>query len=198
MLKSIGNLLKKVTKEIIDDIYKELNIMTIKIKKCTIEDLHILQEISYETFDETFKDQNSPENMEAYLEMGFNLKQIEKELSNISSQFFFVFLHDEVAGYLKVNTNDAQSEEMGDESLEIERIYIKRTFQKHGLGKYLLNVAIEIAIELNKKKIWLGVWEKNESAIAFYQKMGFAQTGAHSFFMGEEEQIDLIMTKTLI
>ncbi|MFB0840694.1 GNAT family N-acetyltransferase [Paenibacillus oleatilyticus] len=171
--------------------------MTITIKKCTLDDLLKLQEISCETFNETFKHQNSPENMNAYLERAFNLKQLEKELSNSSSQFFFVYCNHEVAGYLKVNTNDAQSEEMGDESLEIERIYIKNNFQKHGLGKYLLNQAIEIALECNKKKIWLGVWERNENAIAFYEKMGFVQTGAHSFYMGDEEQIDFIMTKTL-
>ncbi|MEI5888213.1 GNAT family N-acetyltransferase [Bacillus albus] len=172
--------------------------MTINIKKGTLEDLYTLQEISYETFNETFKDQNSPQNMSAYLEKAFHLKQLEKELSNVASQFFFVYFNNEVAGYLKVNTNDAQSEEMGDESLEIERIYIKGEFQKHGLGKYLLNKSIEIAMEHNKKKIWLGVWEKNENAIAFYKKMGFVQTGVHSFYMGDEEQFDFIMIKTLI
>ncbi|HDR7282827.1 MULTISPECIES: GNAT family N-acetyltransferase [Bacillus cereus group] len=172
--------------------------MTINIKKGTLEDLYTLQEISYETFNETFKDQNSPQNMSAYLEKAFNLKQLEKELSNVASQFFFVYFNNEVAGYLKVNTNDAQSEEMGDESLEIERIYIKGEFQKHGLGKYLLNKSIEIAMEHNKKKIWLGVWEKNENAIAFYKKMGFVQTGVHSFYMGDEEQFDFIMIKTFI
>jgi ribosomal protein S18 acetylase RimI-like enzyme len=172
--------------------------MTLNIKKCTLGDSRKLQEISYETFNETFKDQNSPENMNAYLERAFNLKQLEKELSNLSSEFFFVYFNNEIAGYLKVNTNDAQSEEMGEESLEVERIYIKSPFQKHGLGKYLLNKAIEIAMERNIKKIWLGVWEKNENAIAFYKKMGFVQTGAHSFYMGDEEQIDFIMTKTLL
>ncbi|AKO92655.1 GNAT family N-acetyltransferase [Priestia filamentosa] len=170
--------------------------MTINIKKCTFEDLRKLQEISYETFNETFKHQNSPENMEAYLEKAFNLEQVEKELSNTSSHFFFVYVDNEIAGYLKVNTDDAQSEEMGDESLEIERIYIKNNFQKQGLGKYLFNKAIDMAIEHNKKKIWLGVWEKNENAFIFYKKMGFVQTGAHSFYMGDEEQVDFIMVKT--
>ncbi|MDW7614833.1 GNAT family N-acetyltransferase [Peribacillus simplex] len=172
--------------------------MTIHIKKCTLEDSRKLQEISYETFNETFKHQNTPENMNAYLERAFNFKQLEKELSNISSQFFFVYFNNEVAGYLKINTNDAQSEEMGDESLEIERIYIKDKFQKLGIGKCLQNKAMEIAMEHNKKKIWLGVWEKNENAIAFYKKLGFVQTGAHSFYMGDEEQMDFIMTKTLL
>ncbi|AEI42352.1 GNAT family N-acetyltransferase [Paenibacillus mucilaginosus] len=172
--------------------------MTITIKKCTLEDSRTLQEISYETFNETFKDQNSPDNIKTYLERAFNINQLETELSHPFSQFFFVYFHNEAAGYVKVNANDAQSEVMGNEYLEIERIYIKSKFQKHGLGKVLLNKAMEIALECEKKKIWLGVWEKNENAIAFYKKMGFVQTGSHTFHMGDEEQIDFIMTKTLI
>ncbi|MCM3033593.1 GNAT family N-acetyltransferase [Niallia sp. MER 6] len=171
--------------------------MTLELKICTVKDLQKLREISYETFNETFKDQNSPENMKNYLDKAFTLEQLEKELSNISSQFFFLYLDKELAGYLKVNTNDAQTEEMGTESLEIERIYIKSRFQKDGLGKVLFQKALDIARENNKKKIWLGVWEKNENAIAFYKKMGFRQKGAHSFYMGDEEQTDFIMCKTL-
>ncbi|MFD2700616.1 GNAT family N-acetyltransferase [Paenibacillus shunpengii] len=171
--------------------------MVVNIKKCTREDVLLLQEISIETFNDTFRNQNSPENMNSYLAKAFHSKQLEKELSNISSDFYFVYFNNVTAGYLKININDAQSELMGDESLEIERIYIRNKFQKHGLGKQLLNRAIEIALERNKTKIWLGVWEKNEPAIAFYKKMGFVQTGSHSFLMGDEEQIDLIMSRAL-
>lgn len=172
--------------------------MTVKVKKCNHENLQTLQEISIETFNDTFKDQNTPGNMRAYMERAFNFKQLEKELSDISSEFYLICFNDELAGYLKINIHDAQSEKMGDESLEIERVYIKYKFQKKGLGKYLINKAMEIAIRQNKKKIWLGVWEKNENAIEFYKKIGFVQTGAHSFYMGDEEQIDMIMTKSLI
>jgi diamine N-acetyltransferase len=172
-------------------------LMKLNLRRCTLEDLRTLQEISYETFKETFENQNSPENMNAYLERAFNIIQLEKELLNISSQFFFVYFNNEVAGYLKVNTNNAQSEEMGEKSLEIERIYVKNEFQKLGLGKYLFNKAMEIAVESNKKNIWLGVWEKNEKAIAFYEKMGFVHHDSHLFFMGDEEQIDFIMIKPL-
>src|SRR5689334_6636436 len=125
------------------------------------------------------------------------MSKMENELSNKNSEFFFIYLDNNLAGYLKLNVDDAQSEEMGMESLEIERIYIKRKFQKYGLGKVLYNKAIELAKEKNKTKVWLGVWEKNENAIAFYNKMGFVQTGAHSFFMGDDEQTDYIMTKEL-
>ena len=167
------------------------------IKKCTLEDSLNLQAISVETFTETFKDQNSPEHLNAYLERAYNVNQLIQELTNHSSQFFFVYYNQEVAGYLKTNTGDAQSEAMGDDSLEVERIYVKKKFQKHGLGKHLLNKAVEIAKVQKKEKIWLGVWEENENAIAFYKKKGFLQTGAHSFYMGDDEQVDLIMTKIL-
>lgn len=167
------------------------------IKKCTFSDLQTLQEISIETFSDTFKDQNPPEHLNAYLEKAYNLKQLEHEITNPSSHFFFVYHEQEVAGYLKVNTADAQSEPMGDDALEVERIYVRKKFQKLGLGKLLLDKAFEMAAEQMKKKIWLGVWEDNENAIAFYKKKGFVQTGSHSFYMGEDEQVDLIMTKTL-
>jgi len=172
--------------------------MVLSIQKCSDKHLQPLQMISIETFIETFKDQNSPESLNAYVERAFSLKQLEKELSNHFSQFFIVNMNDGAAGYLKVNTCDAQSEKMGDESLEIERIYIKSNFQKHGIGKMLINKAIEVAMECGKTKIWLGVWENNENAIAFYKKMGFVHTGSHAFYMGDEKQIDLIMTKSLV
>ncbi|MBS2967823.1 GNAT family N-acetyltransferase [Metabacillus sp. KIGAM252] len=171
--------------------------MTVHMSKCSAEDLQLLQEIGIETFNDTFKDQNTAENMEAYLERAFELKQVEKELSNPFSEFYFIYFNEELAGYLKVNINDAQSEKMDDESLEIERIYVRTRFQKQGLGKVLLNKAVERAAEQDKKKIWLGVWEKNENAIAFYKKMGFVQTGAHSFYMGDEKQTDYILVKSL-
>ncbi|MCZ1268887.1 MULTISPECIES: N-acetyltransferase [Paenibacillus] len=171
--------------------------MTVEIRACSREDLQKLQEISIETFNDTFKDQNSPDNMRAYLERAFNAKQLEDELSNSCSDIFFVYYNKELAGYLKVNREGAQSEQMSDASLEIERIYIRKKFQMHGLGKYLLNKAMETALEHKKKEVWLGVWEKNDNAIAFYKKMGFVQTGSHSFYMGDEEQIDFIMVKTL-
>jgi len=167
------------------------------IKKGMFEDLGLLQEVGIETYYDTFKDHNSPENMTAYLDKAFDLKQLEKELTNPCSEFYLIYSNEEPAGYLKVNVDEAQTEAMGADSLEVERLYIRRKFHKQGLGKHLMNKAIEIATEQGKGKVWLGVWENNENALAFYTKLGFVQTGAHSFYMGDDEQLDWIMTKTL-
>lgn len=120
------------------------------------------------------------------------------ELNDPNSQFYFVYLDDQLAGYLKVNLNESQSEQVAPNALEIERIYIRSAFKRHGLGRFLFQEALKLAQAKNCSSIWLGVWEKNYPALAFYEKMGFIQHGSHSFFMGTDEQTDLIMTKNLV
>jgi ribosomal protein S18 acetylase RimI-like enzyme len=171
--------------------------MNVKIEKCSLEDVQRLQEISIETYNETFKEQNSPENMKAYLDKAFTSSRLETELTTPGTEFYMMYIHDEPAGYLKVNINEAQTENMGGDALEIERIYIRHQFHRKGLGKFFMNTAVELALKQKKTMLWLGVWEKNEPAKEFYRKQGFVQTGAHSFFMGDDEQIDFIMTKAL-
>lgn len=171
--------------------------MNIYTTACTTEHLDALQFISKETFYETFKDQNSEQNMETYLATSFSEEKLTDELSNPCSTFYLLYVDEKLAGYLKLNTDDAQSENMGNEALEIERIYVLGSFQKMGLGKILMVHALNIAKQQHKNKVWLGVWEKNGNAIAFYEKSGFVKTGSHSFIMGDEEQRDFIMMKTL-
>jgi ribosomal protein S18 acetylase RimI-like enzyme len=172
--------------------------MAITIKKINHENLNQLQEISIETFTDTFKAKNSYENIKDYIDKAYKTEQLKAELYNPLSEFYFICFDDEAAGYLKLNAGDAQSEKMEDGDMEIERIYIRKKFQRKGLGEYLINKAIERANALNKNSVWLGVWEENHNALAFYKKMGFVHNGSHSFYMGEEKQTDLIMQRILV
>lgn len=171
--------------------------MNTKIRKCDTQDIQTLREIGIETFNDTFAGQNKPENMRAYLEKAFDETKIEQELAHPDSSFFLIWHEEELAGFLKVNVGDAQSEAIGDDSLEIERIYIRKAFKRMGLGKKLMAYAFDLARQQSKTKVWLGVWEKNESAILFYEQQGFVPTDKHSFWMGDEEQTDWIMALTL-
>lgn len=169
----------------------------VEIKKISLNDLVALQTLSIKTFTDTFAKDNTPEDLKEYLDQAYTEEKLTSELQNKQSEFYFIYSDDQLAGYLKINVNDAQTETIEGDALEIERIYIDSDFKRLGLGKMLYNKAIERAKELNKTAIWLGVWERNFSAMKFYRKMGFTQVGAHSFFMGEDEQTDLIMKKNL-
>jgi len=171
--------------------------MKLKIRECTIDDLLILREFSYKTFDDTFRHMNTPSNMKAYLEQAFVISKLRDELSNNNSLFYFLYVDEQLAGYLKLNEDKAQTDINDPQSIEIERIYVTNDFQRKGLGSILLNKAIEIACIRKKTYVWLGVWEKNDKALQFYKRNGFYIIGKHSFFMGEEEQTDHILRKDL-
>ena len=168
------------------------------LKKCTIEDLDVLRELCIRTFYETFAHLNTVEDMQAYLDEAFEINKFRGELNNPNSDFFFLYFNDTLAGYLKLNEALAQTDINDSSALEVERIYVASEFQGEGLGRYLMEQAITIAIERKKTYAWLGVWEKNEKAIRFYKKNGFYENGTHTFVVGEDVQTDYIMRKDLM
>lgn len=171
--------------------------MPFTIRQCTIEDATAIQQIGRQTYFETFVAYNTEENMNDYLEKAFADAKIRQELENPHSEFYVIETDGVAAAYLKINQLAAQTEPMDADHLEIERIYVLQEFQKLGLGKLLYDKALERAKKLGKSKIWLGVWENNNNALAFYKKIGFERIGQHSFFMGDDEQIDYILVKVV-
>jgi hypothetical protein len=84
--------------------------------------LDTLQEIGYETYDETFRSMNTRETIDKYLQETFNKEKLSAELNNMSSKFYFIFADKNLAGYLKINDAPAQSDINDPLSLEVERI----------------------------------------------------------------------------
>ncbi|MEJ5048881.1 GNAT family N-acetyltransferase [Chryseobacterium culicis] len=170
---------------------------SIIINKATAEDLDVVQSLGIQTFSETFAEDNTEESMKKYLEESFNTEKVKSELNNPDSLFYIAWEEDNPVGYLKVNTGNAQTELQDDTSLEIERIYVKKSHHGKKVGQLLYDQALDTARQLNKLYLWLGVWEENLRALQFYRKNGFAEFDKHIFRLGEEEQTDLMMKKML-
>jgi ribosomal protein S18 acetylase RimI-like enzyme len=169
----------------------------IKVQRVSKADINELQKISRHTFFETFADANTEENMKNYLEESFALDRLSEEVANNHSQFFLAVINNQTIGYLKVNTSHAQTEGKDNDSLEIERIYVLKAFQGKKVGQLLYNKAVSIAEDTNLSSIWLGVWEENHRAIQFYEKNGFVEFDKHIFSLGDDNQTDLMMRKSL-
>lgn len=167
------------------------------IEKATIEDIDILLELGKTTFTQTFAADNTPENLEAYMNRAFTHEKLKSELKNPNSAFYLVRKDVKAIGYLKINTASAQTESQPHDTLEIERIYVLIDFYGQGIGQNLLEKAITIAQEKKLKSIWLGVWERNHRALRFYEKNGFQVFDKHIFKMGTDDQTDLMMRLTL-
>lgn len=168
------------------------------VKPVTLDQLETLQQISLETFTDTFGTQNTAEDLALYLDTAYSTEKLTAELKNPASRFFFIYTNEEeLAGYLKLNVGEAQTEKMGPDSLEVERIYIRKAYKRRGLGRELIDLAIKTAQTEKRNDIWLGVWEKNQSAKLFYRSLNFEQVGAHTFVLGSDPQTDLIMKRKL-
>lgn len=170
---------------------------SIIINKAGIEELETIQNIGRQTFAETFAESNSEEAMKTYLEESFSSEKVSSELNNPDSYFFIAWEEDIPVGYLKLNSGEAQTELKDDTSLEIERIYVKKSYHGQKVGQLLYDKALETAQSLGKSYLWLGVWEENLRAINFYRKNGFEEFGSHTFRLGDEDQTDLMMKKIL-
>ena len=171
--------------------------MEVIIRACKATEVDILRQLAFETYDQTFRSMNTAENMDKYLEAAFNRERLQQELSSPKCGFFFMYADGELSGYLKLAEAPEQSDFNDPDSIELERIYVRREFQGRGLGKTLINYAVQTARRRGKRYIWLGVWERNAKAIAFYQDMGFVLAGHHDFRMGGEIQHDIIMKRLL-
>lgn len=169
----------------------------VEFQVCAGKDIEQLIAIGVETYSDTFASMNSPETMAEYLAAAFDRDKIRAEIGNPDSTFLFLFVQGDLAGYLKVNENEAQTDLRESGGLEIERIYLRKRFQGRGLGKVLLEKGLETAREKQKQYAWLGVWERNTKAIGFYERAGFRKVGTHDFFMGTERQTDFVMRKEL-
>ena len=170
---------------------------TIQIIRAKSQDLSALQSISRTTFTQTFTEGNTEENLKRYLEFGFATEKLIAELNNPESEFYLALIEGHVIGYLKVNFGTAQSEAQDPQALEIERIYVLQEYQGKRVGLMLFEKAWDIAIKRKSPYLWLGVWEKNQRAIQFYQKLGFVAFGQHIFQFGDEAQTDILMQKII-
>ncbi len=167
--------------------------MSYSIRKASLQDLVLLQTIGRQTFTETFAAFNSAENLSQYLEQSFSAEKLSQELANTDSSFYFAEDNGQIVGYLKINVGQAQTELNDEYALEIERIYVLQHYHGKKVGQLLYEKAVQIALEMKKQYVWLGVWEENKRALQFYRKNGFVEFDKHIFKLGEEEQTDFMM-----
>ena len=163
------------------------------IDECAEGDLEHLRRLARDTFDVTYRHLNDPQNFQTYLKDAFDPVKFKTEFDHPESTFLTAYENDEMVGYLKINEGSAQTEEGVTDGVEIERIYLKPSTQGKGYGKKMIEEVKAFAKKRNKPRVWLGVWEKNPNAMAFYQKCGFKKFGEHAFHLGPERQLDYLL-----
>lgn len=169
----------------------------ISVRTCNVKDVETLVSLSIKTFRDTFDEFNTPQNMLLYINKVFTKKKIEQEMKEPGTVFFLAFDGRKAAGYAKIRSSQKATVLDKAGGLEIERLYAHRDYIGKRVGRILLQTCLAYAKKKGFKSLWLGVWEKNSRAIAFYEKHGFIRFGEHPFILGHDEQTDWLMRKDL-
>ena len=167
------------------------------IRRAGPEDAGLLAELGARTFSETFAADNSPEDMAAYLAASFGPARQAAELADPASAFLIAEVGGRAAGYAQLHAGEPAEGVEGSKPVELVRLYVSREWLGRGVGEALMRACVDEARASGYGTIWLGVWERNGRAQAFYRKWDFRAVGEHVFRLGSDPQRDILMERAL-
>ena len=167
------------------------------IRRATERDADLLSELGAKTFYEAFATQNTPENMSAYLAATFGVAKQRDELADPQNTFLIVENDGVAVGYAHLRAAKPPASVSDPNAIELVRLYVSSTFQGGGVGARLMDACFTHAQQAGHKTIWLGVWEHNTRAQAFYRRLNFSKVGEHAFQLGADRQLDWLMERPL-
>jgi ribosomal protein S18 acetylase RimI-like enzyme len=160
----------------------------VQIRQAGAADAAAISALAKRVFFETFSHATPPDDMRQFLEETFQPALQEAEIADANRVVLVAIVDDEIAGFAQLRRET---------SIELQRLYVDKRWHGRGVAKALMDEVMERACRSGCEKIWLGVWEHNFRAQAFYRKYGFEVCGSHVFPVGNDPQIDLLMSRRL-
>ena len=167
------------------------------IRRGTAADAATLAALARDTFFDTFASTNDATDMAIHLERAYGVPQQTAELTNPSITTLLVDDGVETVAYAQIRAGRAPTCVSGAEPIELWRFYVQRGWHGRGIAQALMARVVDQAVSGGAKTLWLGVWEHNHRALAFYGKCGFADVGEHVFLFGTDPQTDRVLARPL-
>lgn len=170
----------------------------IVIRRGTVQDVPLLAEMGAETFFDAYVEDIEEGLLAAFVEESFGVAQQAAELADEAVVFLIAESGEQAVAYALLREWEAAPDGLppqiaGRKSMELGRIYARKAWIGRGVGSALMRACLDLAMERGFDMMWLGVWERNERAIAFYRKWGFEEMGDQVFMLGQERQRDVVM-----
>lgn len=149
--------------------------MNLRIEKITVSEVEKFSEVATRAYFDHYRHLWYDEG-EWYAHKCFNINQLTEELTDAKNEFFFAILDEKYVGFLKIRPENQLAGQDGD-GFEVERIYLTSEATGRGVGRKLIEFAIEMAQQQNKNYVWLKAMDSSQNAIRFYESLGFEICG---------------------
>lgn len=167
-----------------------------KIRRAAIADVAVLVELSASTFRDTYVAAHEPAEVERHIALNFTPAQIAAEISGPASSVLLACVADEPVGYAALRIGPYPDCVPGPAPVELGRLYLTKASIGKGYGSALMRACLEEQARLGGGTLWLGVWDHNALAYAFYEKWGFRRVGTYEFLFGATPYRDVVMART--
>lgn len=167
------------------------------IRRADVTDADLLAELGARTFSDAFAADNNPEDMAAYLAASFSPAKLAEEILDTRSIHFVAEIDDEAAGYAQLYAGATPDCVTGAMPIELLRLYVVARWHGRGVSAALMRACIDEARRAGRQTLWLGVWEHNGRAQAFYRKWSFREVGEQIFQLGSDRQTDVVMAREI-
>ena len=167
----------------------------ITLRACTSADAEALSLVGSATFLESYAHQIGGADIVAHCKGQHGPAYYAKALGDAESRCWIAETSTTApVGYQMLTTPDLPVElQAGD--IEIKRIYILSRFQGGGLGRRMVDAALDAARAMGKTRVLLGVYSENLPAQGFYARMGFSEIGDRYFTVGGREFYDKVLAR---
>lgn len=173
-------------------------IAPVVIRRATADDAAALAQFGARTFFETFAKDNTAEDMQLHLASAWAPALQRAEILDAQIDTLFACGTDGgLAGFAQLRAGHAPAGVATVQPVELLRFYVDRPWQGQGVASQLMLAVETQARARGARELWLGVWERNERAQAFYRKHGFRKVGTQIFVVGTDPQTDHVMLREL-
>ena len=167
----------------------------IRIRRAEEGDALALSVLAEKTFRDAFAASNTTENMQLHCAANYGHALQLAEVRDSSLETWIVESDSKLAAYVQLRLEATSRMISGERPVEIQRFYVDASHHGAGLAHQLMAHVLARAKAAGSAALWLGVWERNARALAFYRKWRFEVVGKHIFRVGDDPQRDLIMRR---
>lgn len=165
------------------------------IRHATVGDAAPLAELAERTFRDTFALVNRTEDIDLHCRTSYGESIQAAEIRAPDRTTLVCQVHDRLIAYGQLRWASAPACIVGARPAEIQRLYVESPWHGKGVAHAILASLLDAAAAGGADVVWLGVWEHNPRAIAFYERSGFSVVGDHLFVLGSDPQRDLVLAR---
>jgi ribosomal protein S18 acetylase RimI-like enzyme len=176
--------------------------VAIDVAAATEADLAELADVAARTFPLACPPAVTPENIAAFVAENLSESRFRDYLTDPDRAVLAARDESRIVGYAMLirgvpDDDDVQRAVTLRPAVELSKIYVLPDSHGAGASAALMTAAVQHAVELDAKCVWLGVNQRNLRAQRFYAKHGFSINGTKTFRLGAGVENDYVMVRPL-